>query len=188
MKKLKILGLLATVVLSLMASAGSASAATFTAPAGTEYTGSVDLSLRAGFFSRLKAAFTTADCNSMTVQGKISTNNDTEASGSISGWSFTGCESSTVDTLNSTGTLTILKADTKIRLTGTETTVSAMGTSCVYGGGSGTILGSATNTASGVEVDVVTELPKISGGFLCGSSAEWTAKLIFTSPSKSVID
>jgi hypothetical protein len=189
MKNLKLLGLCLMALASLMAFAGSAPGATFTAPANTEYTGEFDISLEPGTSELTKAGFAEITCTSATWRGTITLNDDTEASGPITQYFVSTCGSSTVDNL-SKGSLTILKSNTEIRLIGNEETFSALGTSCVYGGGAspGTKLGTATNTASGVTLNVSAALPKISGGFLCASPATWTAKLIFTTPSGSVVD
>jgi hypothetical protein len=204
MKHLKMLGLFAMAAAALMAFAGSASAAeaTFTAPAGTGYHGTLSSSLEGS--ALLKAGFAEITCTSGTVEGKIEApeaaketekkelknNNATEASGKITAVSFSNCkEGQTVDTLNNNGTLTILKSNTAVSGTGTEVTTAVGGISCVYGlGATSTSLGTASNTASGVTLAIKASLPKISGGFLCASPASWTANYIVTTPSGSVVD
>jgi hypothetical protein len=188
MKHLKMLGLFAMAAAALMAFAGSASAQTFTAPAGTEYTGAISSSLEGS--ALLKAGFAEITCTAGTVAGSITTNNNTEASGSITAVSFSSCkEGQTVDTLNNNGTLTILKASHAVSGTGTEVTTAVGGVSCVYGlGEKATSLGTAANSASGVTLSIKASLPKISGGFLCASPASWTASYIVTSPKSSVLD
>jgi hypothetical protein len=189
MKNIRMAGLCMIALASLMAFTGGASAATFTAPAGSEYTGEFDISLESGTSELTKAGFAEITCTQATWRGAITLNNDIEASGPITQYFISSCGSSEVKNLK-TGTLTILKSNTEIRLIGNEETFSALGTSCVYGGGAspGTKLGTATNTASGVTLNVSASLPKISGGFLCANPAAWTAKLIFTTPGGSVID
>jgi len=192
MKHLKMLGLFAMAAAALMAFAGSASAQTFTAPAGTEYTSTIDATLEGS--ALLKAGFAEITCTTGTVAGTITTNNNTEASGPItgpkSGVSFSNCkEGQTVDTLSSVGNLTILKSTKAVSGTGVEVTTAVGGVSCVYGlGATATSLGTATNTASGVTLAISAKLPKISGGFLCASPATWTANYIVTSPEGSVLD
>jgi hypothetical protein len=175
-----------------MAFAGSASAATFTAPAGTAYTGALSSSLETGSSALLKAGFANITCTSSTVAGKVTTNNESEASGSIETVSFSNCGEATVTTLNSKGTLKIVKGTHAVSGTGVEVTVSQFGTSCVYGFGAGTALGGMTNTVVGgvdkITLDVGANLPKVSGGFLCASPASWTAGFIVTSPSTSFVD
>lgn len=189
MKHLKIIGLALVAAAALMAFAGSASAATFTAPAGTTYTGALSSSLESGSSALLKAGFAEITCTSSTVAGSITTNNETEASGSTSSVAFSSCGSATVTTLSSKGTLKINKSTHAVSGTGTEVTVSLFGTDCVYGMGTGTTLGTATNSASGVTLAIKTKLPLLSSNsFLCANPAEWTANYIVTSPTGSVID
>jgi hypothetical protein len=190
MKHLKMLGLFAMAAAALMAFAGSASAATFTAPAGTAYTGKVSSSLEGGT-ATLKAGFFTDTCTGSTVAGELTTNNETHATGPTTNVSFTGC-TFTTKTLSSTGTLTIAKSNTAVTGTGTEVTTSAFGVSCIYGlGSTGTSLGTAKNTASGVTLAISTKLPLIKqegSGFTCASPAEWTANYVITTPTGSVVE
>jgi hypothetical protein len=198
MKHLKMLGLFVMAAAALMAFAGSASAATFTAPAGTEYTGSVDASLESGTTALLKAGFAEITCTSSTVKGTLTTNSETEASGPLTstknangdpeGIEFGGCGSATVTTL-SVGSLKILKSNTEVKAINSEVTTAVLGTSCVYGGSAaGTKLGTASNTASGVTLNITAQLERKSGGFLCANPAEWTAKYLVTTPTGSVVD
>ena len=202
MKHLKMLGLFAMAAAALMAFAGSASEATFTAPAGTGYHGTLSSSLEGS--ALLKAGFAEITCTAGTVAGEIKApeakketeekklvnNNETEASGAITAVSFSSCkEGQTVDTLNNSGTLTILKSNTAVSGTGTEVTTAVAGVSCVYGlGTTSTPLGTASNTEKGVTLAIKASLPKISGGFLCASPASWTANYIVTAPTGSVVD
>jgi len=187
MKHLKMLGLFAMAAAALMAFAGSASAQTLTAPAGTEYTGALESSLEGS--ALLKAGFAEITCTTGSVGGSVTTNNSTEASGSITSVKFSNCGSATVTTLNNNGTLTILKSTHAVSGTGTEVTTAVAGTSCVYGlGATATALGTASNSASGVTLAISAKLPKISGGFLCASPATWTASYLVTSPKSSVLD
>jgi len=199
MKHLKMLGLFAMAAAALMAFAGSASAQTLTAPTGTTYTGALSSSLEGS--ALLKAGFAEITCTTGTVAGSVTTNNNTEASGSITEVSFSNCkEGQTVDTLSSTGTLTILKSTHAVSGTGTEVTTAVGGISCVYGlGATSTALGTATNTEvetkaeekpkeDRVTLAISAKLPKISGGFLCASPATWTANYVVTSPAGSFLD
>jgi hypothetical protein len=192
MKHLKMLGLFAMAAAALMAFAGSASAQTFTAPTGTEYTGSISASLEGS--ALLKAGFAEITCTEGVVGGSITTNNNTHASGSISTVHFSSCkEGQTVDTLVETGTLTINKSTHVVTGTGVKVTTAVGGVSCTYGlGETSNTLGTAANTV--VEgVDRVTlainaKLPKEGGGFLCASPATWTANYVVTTPAGSFID
>jgi len=189
MKNLKMLGLVVMAAASMMAFAGSASAATFTSPTGTEYTGAVDATLEGS--ALLKAGFAEDTCTESTAAGEITTNNDTHAAGPFTIIAFVKC-SLTTHVLSSTGTLTIAKSNTAVSGTGVEVTVSALGTSCVYGLGAGTALGTATNTSVGgvdkVTLAIKASLSKISGGFACANPASWTANYIVTTPTSSFVD
>jgi len=187
MKHLKMLGLFVMAAASLMAFAGSASAATFTAPAGNEYTGAIDATLEGS--ALLKAGFAEITCTTGTVKGEVTTNNDTHAHGPIQIVNFSNCGSATVDTLNNSGTLTISKATTEVVGNGVEVTTAVAGTSCIYGLGATNIkLGTAANTASGVTLAIKATLGKLGGGFLCANPATWTANYIVTTPAGSVVD
>jgi len=194
MKHLKMLGLLLVAAASLMASGESASGATFTSPAGTEYTGSFDMSLESSWSER--AGFAEFTCTESTIKGEITTNNEEHATGPTTAVSFSKCTSPqgtpTVTTLSSKGTITIAKATTAVSATGIEVTSSHIGTSCVYGFGTGTSLGTAKNTEVGgkgqVTLPISAKMTKISGGFLCASPEEVTGSYVFTSPAPSVVD
>jgi hypothetical protein len=188
MRYLKMLGLIAMAAAALMAFAGSASAQTFTAPAGTEYTGSWGASLEGSIIWNL--GFAEITCTAGTVAGKLTTNNNTEASGSITSWGFSNCkEGQTVDTLNNSGTLTILKSTHAVSGTGTEVTFAVAGVSCVYSFGStSTPLGTASNTGSGITLKVHGTLKITLGGFLCANSGTVAASFIFTNPFGSILD
>jgi hypothetical protein len=191
-KHLKMLGLFVMAAALMMAFAGSASAAgTFTAPAGTEYTGHLKATLEGS--ALLKASFAEITCTESIIGGSMTpadggANNETHAFGKINTVDFTSCGESIVTTVNHLGTLTIRKSDTTVTGTGAEVTVSRFGTSCVYGLGTGTHLGTAKNTGAGVTLPITALLGKISGGFLCGNPATWTANYIVTTPAESVVE
>jgi len=180
MKHLKIIGLALVAAAAFMAFAGNASAApTLTSPSGTEYTGPITAT--AVETLTLKAGFATDTCTTSTVGGTVSSNTEAEASGSISTLDFGGPCTLTTTTL-STGSLTILPGG-EVKAIGSEVTVAALGTSCVYGGGPspGTKLGTLTGGTTAT-LSVKAGLPKISGGFACASPAEWTGKYSVTTP------
>jgi hypothetical protein len=186
MKHLKMLGLFAMAAAALMAFAGSASAATFTAPAGTEYTGKLSSSLEGS--ALLKASLFNDTCTTSTVAGELTANTESHASGPTTNVSFSNCTVTTT-TLSSKGTLTIAKGTRAVSGTGVEVTTGAFGFTCIYGLGAGTSLGTAKNTASGVTLTINAKLPLqpgSSGG--CANPAEWTGNYIVTSPAASVVD
>src|SRR3954449_10472976 len=172
MKYLKTLGLFVVAAAAMMAFAGSASA-TFTSPTGTEYTGEIDATAESSLL--LEAGFAEITCTESTVKGSITTNDAHHSSGPLSALTFSNCGGSTVDTLAS-GSLTI--SGDVLTSIGSEVTVSLFGTSCVYGGSTGTTIGTATNTQNKkgedtVTLDVSADLPKISGNFFCANPAHW---------------
>ena len=186
MKHMKMLGLFAMAAAALMAFAGSASAATFTAPSGTEYTGKLSWSLEGS--TLMNAGLFTSTCTSSTIAGNITINNENHAAGEITTVDFSNCTVTTT-TLNNKGTLTIAKSTTAVSGTGMEWTTGAFGFTCVYGMGGGTTLGTAKNTASGVTLTISAKLPLISGSSGgCASPASWTANYIVTTPASSVVD
>lgn len=183
MKHLKIIGLAVMAAAALMAFAGNASAAppVLTSPSGTEYTGT--LTSTATESLKLEAGFATDTCTTSTVSGKVETNT-TVASGKITTLEFGSC-AFTTDVL-SKGSLEV-KSGGEVRAIGSEVTVSTLGTSCVYGGGTGTKLGSLTG-GKPAKLTVAASLPKISGGFLCANPASWTGKYSVTTPDTLLVD
>jgi len=77
----------------------------------------------------------------------------------------------------------------EVKAIGSEVTISALGTSCVYGGGPtpgtklGTLAAGATATLS-----IRAQVPKISGGFSCASPGEWTGKYAVTTPDTLLLN
>jgi hypothetical protein len=190
MKHLKIVGLFVMAAALLMAIAGNATAATFTSPTGTEYTGNFSMSLEGS--SLMKAGFAETTCTSSTIAGSWTRNDESHVSGRISSISFSSCGEATIDTINNTGTLTIAKGSHAVSATGVEITKSGLGVSCVYGFGAGISLGTAVDTVvSGsdkVTLAIKANMQLISGGFLCADPAAWTANYIFTTPTTSFVD
>ena len=183
MKHLKIPGLAAAMAVAVvMIFAGSASATLLTSPAGNEYTGTWSWSLTESL--SMKMGFANLTCTASTMAGKIETNTTT-ASGKLTGLTYTGCGSSTVDVL-SLGSLSVA-ADGTVTGVGNEITFSTSGTSCVYGFGTGTKLGTLKGGTT-ASLQISAKIPKISGGFLCSSPAEWTGKYTVTAPDTLLVD
>jgi len=86
-------------------------------------------------------------------------------------WDTTEC-SGTVTTINA-GSIKATASGTNGSLTsvGAEWTTGILGTTCTYGTGTGTSLGTTSNTS----LTVNTIIKKTAGGFLCPSEARWTA-------------
>ena len=179
MKNHKVLGLLVVAAASLMAFASSASATpTLTSPAGTEFTGSLEATMTSGTSSLMKAGIEDT-CTGSTATGTVSTNTEVHAKGS--GFINTGACTKTTDTLKG-GELTISPTGT-VTAIGNEVTVFDLGVSCIYGGGGGTDIGKLVGGSPATIAISTTELPKISGGFLCASKATWTSNYTVTKPS-----
>jgi hypothetical protein len=185
MKHLKMVGLLAVAAASLMAFASSASATVITSPAGTEYTGEIHATLATPNSALLKAGIEDT-CGESTVKGKVETNTTT-ASGKISVLTFGDCNRTTK--VLKPGSLSIASGGV-VTAKENEVTVEELGISCVYGGGTGTKLGTLEGGAGKTAVLNVstTELPKISGGIFCASKGTWTAKYTVTTPDEIIVD
>jgi hypothetical protein len=183
MKHLKIRGLAAAMaVVAAMVFAGSASATVLTSPAGTEYTGTWTWSLSGSLL--MKSGFAEITCTGSTMTGKVETNTTT-GSGKLSGLTYTGCGSTTVDVL-SLGSLSVAAGGTVTGI-GNEITISTLGTSCVYGFASGTKLGTLTGGTT-ASLQMSASIPKIAGGFLCANPASWTGKYTVTTPDTLLVD
>jgi hypothetical protein len=181
MKHLKMLGLALVAAASLMAFAGSASAAVLTSPAGTDYTGTLESTATESLL--LKAGFANITCTASTVSGAVKTNT-TVAEGAITTLSFSNCNA-TVDVLKN-GSLKVASGGA-VTGSGSEVTVSALGTSCVYGTGAGTSLGTLKG-GTPASLTINASLPKISGGFACASPAGWSGKYTVTQPTTLLVD
>src|SRR5215211_2682634 len=181
MKHLKMIGLLVVAAASLMAFAGSASAApVLTSPAGTEYTGTIEATIKPGTTLALSAGISDT-CTVGSVSGTVTTNTTTHATGAISALSFgtaaTPCTKTTHVLKN--GNLTVGDKG-EVIASNNEVTVFDLGVSCVYGGSTGTNIGTLTGgTPATMDINT-TELPKISGGFLCASKGTWTGTYTVT--------
>ncbi|HET7590597.1 MAG TPA: hypothetical protein VFK14_10515 [Solirubrobacterales bacterium] len=191
MKHLKMLGLLAVAAAAFMAFAGNAYAENpvLTSPAGTEYTGTIHATLETGTTAKLEAGIEDT-CTVSTVHGDVTTNTFGVASGPITGLSFgseaTPCSAEATTVLNP-GSLSIASGGA-VTATGNEVTVKQFGISCIYGGGSGTVLGSLEGgTPAKLKVNT-SELPKISGGLFCASKGTWTANYVVTTPGTLLVD
>lgn len=187
MKHMKIIGLLVLAAALLMAFTNSASAApVLTSPAGTEYTGEVDATLKVGTTLSISAGISQT-CTTATTRGNLTINNGHARwtnSTTTYGTAATPC----------TKTMKVIKngADTvgdkgEVISSEDELTIFDIGVSCIYGGATGTNMGTLTGGSPAV-IDVsTTEWPKISGGFLCSSKATVTGTWVVTTPSQTFI-
>jgi hypothetical protein len=183
MKHLKMLGLAAIAALGLLAfvGAGTASADLYTDAGKTiKYkTGTtVNATLASGKSASLKSGSTTiATCTGGAVHGKT-TNETGTVSGNVESLTWTGCSQTTHTIAN--GTISITSGGS-VSGKGNQVTLGVFGTSCTYGTGEGTTLGTLS---SGAEPKLVinANIPRIAGGFLCPSTGTWEAEYIVTEP------
>jgi len=187
MKHVKMLGLLVMAAASLMAFASSASAApVLTAPAGTEYTGTIQASLEKGTSALLKAGITTT-CTESAVDGDVTVNNTTHAEGPITTLTFGTCGTSDVKTITP-GSLTINDAGEVFAINNNvEIKETSLGVTCFYGGAAspGTKLGTLAGTKLTVNT---TKLQRKTGSnFFCAAEGTWTANYVVTNPAAGFI-
>lgn len=184
MKHLKMLGLAVLAVGAFMAMGGSASAAAIiTSPAGTEFTGEVHETLTGSWI--IKDGVANITCTEVTRIWDVTTNTATVAGGPYTKTTFSGCGSASV---------VVLKAGSRevtsgggVKGSGSEVTFSALGTSCVYGTGTGTTQGTLNNGSPATMTESAS-LTKISGGFLCANPATVSGSYIITFPNTFIID
>jgi len=157
-----------------------------TSPSGSGYGGELDATLATPSSALLKAGIEDT-CGESTVKSPVESNTEASASGKISALSFGDCTKPT--TVLKNGSLEVSKGGV-VTIKGNEVTVSdtALGISCVYGGGAGTKLGTLKGGTPAVLEASTTELPKISGGFFCASKGTWTAKYTVKMPSTLLVD
>jgi hypothetical protein len=182
MKPSKMLSLAAMAVMALLILATGASAAEMTNPPGTEFTGEVHETI-SGSWS-MNSGSSSVTCTEATRIWDVTTNDDTFASGSLTGTSFSKCTSAV--TVLSVGSLTV-KSGGEVLGAGGELTISVFGTSCIYGAGKGVKVGTAKSGTPGVMTETA-ELPKISGGALCSSTATTSGEWKMTFPKSIVFD
>lgn len=182
MKDLKVVGLLIVAVASMMAFATNASAVVLTSPSGTAYTGELTLSMSET--ATLKASVFTETCTVGEINATISTNT-TVASGAVTKFHSTSCDSTELNLAN--GSIEV-KESGEVFLRGNEQTTSKIGVSCIYGGGTGTKIGTL-DPGTTATLTVSASLPKLPGsGTLCAGNAAWTGKYKVTSPDTLLLN
>jgi hypothetical protein len=190
MKSLRAL-LFASAALGLMALVGTGTASATTLFTGSNLTSSykagteIHLSLTMGksLVQTDSSGNTLIICTGSTIAGKTSNETGTNVSISITSLTFGDC-TTTFDTL-ANGSLEIEKIgpnEGKVVGKGWQVTYSIFGTSCTYGPGPGTTLGTVTGGSAPVLNMNAVALTKVAGGFLCPSSAGWDASYTFTTP------
>ncbi len=202
MKHLKMLSLAAVAAMALMAfGAGTASATelyqlkTSAAPATLAKGTVIDASLTGS--AKLESGGEVLDtCTGGTVKGKTTTagSSTSTVSGNIEELTWTNCTKPTTTVKNGSLEIHHISGGTSGTVTGSgsEVTINGIfGTSCVYGTGAGTDLGTlvgATGPHSHATLAINTSVPRISGGFLCPSTAVWNANYTVTSPVGLVVE
>ncbi len=185
MKYIKILGLMAVAAAAFMAMAGSASATIIESTSGQ--LGAKSIIESTGTNAVLKAGFATVECAHSEVDGEVTNAGGVgkAVEGKVNNLKFSSCNM-TVTTLKS-GTLAIHHTSGKngtLTSTGAEVKVDNHSTSCVYGT-NGTDIGTVTG-GEPATLNASASLTKISGGFLCASTATWTASYTVTVPNNGL--
>jgi len=197
MKHLKKLGLLVIAAVSLMAFAGSASAApVLTSPAGTEYTGTIHATLEPGTSLLLKAGVLEWTCAESTMHGIVTVNNTTHAEIPLSaagfpqtGLSFGKCTKDiaviTPGKLTISDTGTVFTTETRL-----EIKDKFFGFTCFYGAEATPVdIGKLTaSTPATLDINT-TELKRLPGSAVsfCGATGTWTGAYLVTTPASLFI-
>ena len=196
MNYIKAFGLVAVVALAAMAFTATASATEVTSPAGTTYTGNIQVEATAAI--RFHTGHLAYECFTANAEGDIDQQGSTvTAKGDIDGWIFGECGSATVDVLKEgTVELHTEKGESNgngiITVSGSEVTGEGGGFHCVYSTNNtpiGTLTGSKTTKGKAV-LDVSGAVPRTGGksGIFCGSSSYVTGLYTVTSPSYLDVD
>ena len=183
MKHLKKLGAVVIASVSLMAFAGSASAASaLTSPAGTEYTGEIHMTLEPGTTSLTRAGIEST-CSESTMNGMITANSTAHAESPLSALTFGKCTQHTK--VINPGSLTVNdKGEVFIAGRRVETVVTGIAT-CFYGAETGSVkIGTLTGgTPATIDINTTT-LQREAGSntFFCASVGTWTGSYVVTTP------
>ncbi|HXQ88943.1 MAG TPA: hypothetical protein VN733_04820 [Solirubrobacterales bacterium] len=188
MTHLKILGCALVASVCLLALNGGAiaqadlftdSAKTIKYPTGTTIAFTLNPGSSASYTS---GGSTISTCTGSEIKGKTSNETGETVSISLESLTWEGC-SQTTDTIS--------KGQLQIKWTsgtsgtvsglGSQWTYSIFGTSCTYGFGEGTHLGTITGGSSPT-LKISTTITKAAGGFLCPSTAGLDAEYTLTSP------
>jgi hypothetical protein len=180
MKYIKMLGLLAVAAASLMALAGSATAASVTSSAGT--TPNI---VATSTNSKLDGSFVTVECSHSSVEGNVETHGaGVPVGGNVDALSFTGCNYQV--TIGNKGTLAVHAAattgDGTVTSSGASITIHTSVGSCIFTT-SGTDIGTLDGKTGAVMNINSAKIPRTGGNFLCGSSGTWTGSYSVSAPA-----
>lgn len=188
MKYAKMLGLMATAAVALMACVGTASADIFTSPPGAAYTG--NLKATSANLTWHNATGTIA-CHS-NLEGPITGHGaGKHVTVTVTALNFNNCVGGTAH--NATilgGTLTLDVTGTNhgtLRSTGASFTTTMFGVECGYTTNN-TPIGTVTVVGEHAVLDISTSLPRTHGSFFCGNTGNWTGTYTFTTPTKVHLD
>jgi hypothetical protein len=185
MKHARTLGLLVGAVVSLTAFVGGASAApVLTSPAGTEYTGAVEITLESGSSTVFKAGLEDS-CSGTKVTGKSILNTLTQVIIILTAIQNLGCTQDT--TTVKTGELVINDAgEAFTKESRIEIKATSLGITCFYGAETGSVKIGTFTGGTPAKLDVnTTTLQRESGSnaFFCAEKGTWTGNFVVTSPS-----
>lgn len=120
-----------------------------------------------------------ATCTGGTLKAKTENagTNQEAVRAPIEALSWTGCSQTTSTTTKGSLEIRPIAGTENGTVIGkkTEVTLGILGTSCTYGFGEESDLGTLTGKESAV-IDISTEIPKTAGGFTCPASVKWVAE------------
>ncbi|MGN6276246.1 MAG: hypothetical protein ACTHNP_10010 [Solirubrobacterales bacterium] len=195
MKYAKLIGLAAIAAMALMAFAGAGTASATrlckaaektcssanTYPKGTEIVASLEKETTAILRNTESSIVDT--CTGSETKGKTENESGTSVSGPISSLTFTGCSNPTSVLKNGSLSVTNISGTNNGTVTAkeSEVTISVFGTTCTFGAGGGTTLGTLTGGAMAT-MDIKAVVNLVAGSFLCPKTAVWEAKYTVTKP------
>jgi hypothetical protein len=146
----------------------------------------VDADLTESFTLKDGSGNTLATCAGSTIKGRVdSFDNGTEsATLALEEWTWSGCPQTTHTLVPGELKITRIGGTENATVTGknTQITFGIFGTSCTYGFGAGTHLGTLVG-GSEATLNSNTTIAKTAGGFLCPSPALWKSEYKFTQPA-----
>lgn len=180
MKYAKMLGLLVAAA-TLMGFAGTASAAIFTSPAGTIYTGTVGAY---SFNTQFHGSFISVSCGDSELEFKVETHGaSVTAGGKLSTLYFAECNYPV--TVKKAGSLEYHptgSGNATVTSSGAEIAIHTSVGECILTT-SKTDIGTHT-AGSPAKLDIASAaIPRTGGSFFCGSTSTWTASYTVLPPS-----
>jgi hypothetical protein len=189
MKRLKMLGLAAITALVPFALVGvttasattlfTDSAKTIKYPKGT----TIHATLASETSTPLTSGSTTiTTCTGSTIHGTAGNETGGRVSIAIGSFTWEGCSQTTHTLANGSFEIEYTSgANGKVFGKGSQWTQGIFGTSCAYGTGEGTELGTISGGVS-PHITITANIARTAGGFLCPATATWHATYVVTSP------